>query len=428
MARVIPTRFGAAFPALRHRNFRLFVGGQFVSLCGTWMQSVALGWLVLTMTDSAFAVGMVAAAGSLPVLLFTLQGGALASRSNRLRLVTVLQSLMLVEAAVLAILTWSGQVTLGWVVVLAMSHGLFSAFEIPARQTLLLDLVGRSDLMNAVALNSTTFNVSRVIGPALGGMIMAVTGPAVLFAINAVSYLGVLISLFRIRLDPDLIVPTRARPSMREALEFILNPGWPRTLVIQSAAYTIFGISFLTMLPVYARDALGTGAAGYGWLAAAFGVGAAAGALLLAGFGPAQARGGIALRAGVVVSLSLLLLSVAPVAPLAFLLLVAAGASLATHAITTNTLLQTEAPDALRGHVIGFYAFVVVGLAPFGALQIGVVSELAGVRVAAAVGGVICLIMTLWMTAEIRRTLGGTIDRRRPAPSEAPFNWQERRK
>lgn len=427
MARVIPARLGAAFPALRHRNFRLFVGGQFLSLCGTWMQSVALGWLVLTMTDSAFAVGMVAAAGSLPVLLFTLQGGALASRSNRLRLVTILQGLMLVEAALLAILTWSGHVTLGWLVVLAMTHGLLSAFEIPARQTLLLDLVGRPDLMNAVALNSTTFNLSRVIGPALGGMIMAVTGPAVLFGINAVSYLAVLIGLFRIRLDPDMVVPARTRPSMAEAMRFVLNPGWPRTLVVQSATYTIFGISFLTILPVYARDALGTGAAGYGWLAAAFGVGAAAGALLLAGFGPGRARGRFALRAGVVISISLLLLSVVPVAPLAFLLLVASGASLATHAITTNTLLQTEAPDELRGHVIGFYAFVVVGFAPFGALQIGVVSELAGVRVAAAIGGVICLIMTLWMTSQIRRTLGGAIDRRRSAAADVPFSWQERR-
>jgi len=212
---VTPSRTGTAFRALRHHNFRLFVTGQFISLSGTWMQSVALGWLVLTMTDSAFAVGLVGATGTLPVLLFTLQGGALASRSNRLRMVTILQSLMLVEAVALTALTWSGHVTLGWVVVLALTHGLLSAYEIPARQTLLLDLVGREDLMNAVAINSSTFNLSRVIGPALGGMILAVTGPAVCFGINAVSYLGVLVSLFRIRLDPALVAPARARPSMR---------------------------------------------------------------------------------------------------------------------------------------------------------------------------------------------------------------------
>lgn len=424
---MIPSRTGPAFRALRHHNFRLFVTGQFISLSGTWMQSVALGWLVLTMTDSAFAVGLVGATGTLPVLLFTLQGGALASRSNRLRMVTILQSLMLVEAVALTALTWSGHVTLGWVVVLALTHGLLSAYEIPARQTLLLDLVGREDLMNAVAINSSTFNLSRVIGPALGGMILAVTGPAVCFGINAVSYLGVLVSLFRIRLDPALVAPARARPSMREALQFVLNPGWPRTLVILSATYTIFAMSFLTILPVYARDALGLGAAGYGWLTAAFGVGAAGGALLLAGFGPTRARGHVALRAGVVIGSAILLLSIAPVAPLAFVLLVAAGASLSTNAITTNTLLQTEAPDELRGHVIGFYAFIVVGLAPFGALQVGLVSEFAGVRVAVALGGIVCLAMTLWMTFQIRHTLGGAIDRRKSAQTEESYSWQERR-
>ncbi|MEK7379649.1 MAG: MFS transporter, partial [Gemmatimonadota bacterium] len=221
--------------------------------------------------------------------------------------------------------------------------------------------------------------------------------------------------------------PARARPSMREALQFVLNPGWPRTLVILSATYTIFAMSFLTILPVYARDALGLGAAGYGWLTAAFGVGAAGGALLLAGFGPTRARGNVALRAGVVIGSAILLLSIAPVAPLAFLLLVAAGASLSTNAITTNTLLQTEAPDELRGHVIGFYAFIVVGLAPFGALQVGLVSEFAGVRVAVALGGIICLAMTLWMTFQIRGTLGGAIDRRKSAQTEESYSWQERR-
>lgn len=420
----IPVR-GPAFRALRHRNFRLFITGQFVSLSGTWMQTVALGWLVLTLTDSAFAVGLVGALGALPVLLFTLHGGALASRTNRLRLVTLLQSLMLVEAAVLAVITWTGHVTLGWVIALTLVHGLLSAFEIPARQTLLLDLVGREDLMNALALNSMTFNVSRVIGPAVGGMIMAVTGPAVCFALNAVSYSAVLAGLLRVRLDPDLVVQARTRPSMREALGFITGSAWPRTLVTMTATYTIFAISFLTVLPVYARDVLGTGAAGYGWLTAAFGVGAAGGALALAGFGPVGARGGMALRAGLVIGAVLLVLAAVPIPALAFLCLLAAGAAASVNAITTNTLLQTQAPDDLRGHVIGFYSFIVVGLAPFGALQAGVVSELAGVRIEAALGGLVCLAVTVWMTMAIRRTLERE-DRRTPAPDN-PYSWQERR-
>jgi len=418
---------GTPFGALRHRNFRLFIFGQFVSLCGTWMQGVALGWLVLTLTDSAFAVGLVSAMGALPVLLFTLQGGALADRINRHRALTLLQTGMLLEALVLAVLAYTHHATLPWIIVLALISGLLGAFEIPIRQSFLMDLVGRDNLMNAIAMNSMAFNVSRVIGPALAGIIVAAAGPPVAFFVNAASYLAVIGALLAIRPDPALIVPHRTPPPLAEALRYILAPGWPRTLVTLSTIYTIFGTSFLTVLPVYARNVLGTGAAGFGGLTSAFGVGAAAGALLLAAWGARYRRGLIALRGGLVIGGSLLLMASLPKYPIAFTLLVMGGAAAAISAIVTNTLLQTEAPDHLRGRVIGFYSFIVVGLAPFGALQAGWVGEHLGVRTEAAIGGAIVFLAALWMLTTVRRFTGPPAGERRQAEPVRPYRWGERR-
>jgi len=391
------------FSALRHRNFRLFITGQFVSLCGTWMQSIALGWLVLELTDSAFAVGLVGALGALPVLLFTLQAGAMASRVNRLRAVIVLQSLMLIQAAVLAALTWTGQATLGRIILLAAFSGTLSAFEIPTRHTLVMDLVGRDDLMNAIALHSTAFNVSRVIGPALAGILTASFGPAICFTVNAVSYLAVLAGLLRIQPELAHPAPALSVPSLPATLAYVLAPGWPRALVSLSAIYTIFAVSFLTVLPVYARDVLGTDAAGYGGLTSAFGIGAAAGALVLAALGSRFRQGEVAIRTGLLIGGSLVLLGLLPWLPLALGLLVAGGAALAINAITTNTLLQMEAPEEFRGRVIGVYAFIVVGLGPFGAFQAGWVGEHLGIRLEAVLGGAVCLGATLWAIRQIPR-------------------------
>lgn len=394
---------GGSLGALKHRNFRLFISGQFISLVGTWMQQVALGWLVLTLTDSAFAVGLVSAMGAVPVLLFTLQGGGLASRVNRHRALILLQTGMLLEATALTALTLTGHVTLGWIITLTMVHGTLSAFEIPVRQTFLMDLAGRDDLMSAIAFNSTAFNLSRVVGPAIAGVVTALAGPGLVFATNAVSYLAVLVSLLVIRLDPALVRPRSVAPPLAEAMRYILAPGWPRMLVTMTAVYTVFGISFITMLPVYARDILGTGAAGYGGLTSAFGIGAALAALALASSGGRFRKGGVALRAGLGIGIVLLGAALLPWYPIAFLGLAIGGMAAAVNAIITNTLLQTEAPEHLRGRVIGVYSFIVVGLAPFGGLQAGFVGEHLGVRVGAGIGGAACLVASILMLVHASR-------------------------
>ncbi len=395
-----------AFGALRHRNFRLFLGGQFVSLVGTWMQTVAQGWLVLQLTHSAFQVGLVTTIGTLPVLLFTLYGGVVADRVNKHRFLLVLQSLMLLEALALAVLTATGRVTVGWVMVLAAAQGLFSAFEIPARQAFLGEMTGREDLMTAIALNSSVFNVTRVIGPAIAGLLIAAIGTAACFFVNAASYLGVLWMLSIMR-PPFAGASTglAGRSTFRDGWRYILDTPEPRLLTLLTITFSVFGFSFAPMLPVYASEVLGAGATGYGALMSGVGVGAAAAALFVAAMGHRVQREGrvfafAALFGGVLLATSL----ASRFAP-ALVLLTFAGCTWALTGILTNTLLQTKAPDHLRGRVMGFYSFMVVGMAPFGALQAGFVSEHLGVRTSLAIGGGICVLAAAFAWRRARAQL-----------------------
>ena len=389
----LPAPRSPSFGALRHRNFRYFIFGQFVSLCGTWMQTVALGWLALELSNSALKVGLVTTLGALPVLLLTLYGGVVADRVDKRKALLFLQSLLLAEALVLGLLTAFGAITMPWVYALAVFGGLVSAFEIPVRQSFLVELVGKPDLMNAIALNSSAFNLSRVFGPALAGTIIATMGTAICFFLNTVSFLAVLLALVKIRPDPALAIQAAARrAALREGVAHIFGSPWPRTLVILVAVFCVFGASFIAILPVYARDVLQAGPGGYGALLSAFGVGAAAGALSIAGVGHRFRREPTALWSGVVMGATLVVLGLVHNLPLALAMLVIAGLCMALNAIMTNTVLQTGAPDYLRGQVVGFYSFIVVGLVPFGSLQAGWISERTSTTTAFLIGGSICLV------------------------------------
>lgn len=382
-----------AFGALRHRNFRLFLGGQFVSLSGTWMQTVAQGWLVLQLTHSAFQVGLVTTIGTLPVLLFTLYGGVIADRVNKRRFLLTLQSLMLLEALTLALLTATGRVTVGWVMALAAVQGLLSAFEIPARQSFLAEMTGREDLMTAIALNSSVFNVTRVIGPAVAGLLIAAVGTAACFFVNAASYLAVLwmLAIMRPPFAGARTAPA-GRSTFRDGWRYIIDTPEPRLLTLLTITFSVFGFSFAPMLPVYATEVLGAGATGYGALMSGVGVGAATAALFVAAMGHRVHREGrvfaFATLFGVVLVATSLVGRFGP----ALVLLTLAGCTWALTGILTNTILQTKAPDHLRGRVMGFYSFMVVGMAPFGALQAGWISEHFGVQTSLAIGGGICVL------------------------------------
>lgn len=388
-------RRAATTGALRHRNFRLFISGQFVSLSGTWIQTVALSWLVLEMTDSTLQTGLVATVSALPVLLFSLYGGVVANRVDKRRWLLVLQSLFLLEAIGLGVLTVLGLITVPMIYALAAFGGLVSAFEIPIRQAYLMELVGRTDLMSAIAMNSSAFNLSRVIGPAIAAAVSAAFGVAVCFFVNALSFAGVLLGLWRIDSAAMAGVPVLRRTTFRDGLRHVFGSPLPRALVTVTTTLTLFVSSLLAILPAYAGKELGTGLEGYGGLMSAFGVGAAMGALTLAASGHGLPRDRIAFGAAIGLGVAVILLGLVRAYPAAVFLLVMIGLCLSLNAIMTNTILQTDAPDHLRGQVVGLYAFIVIGLAPFGSAQASLVGEHLGASAPMLVGGAVCLLVSM---------------------------------
>jgi MFS family permease len=382
--------------ALTHYNFRLFFFGQIVSLTGTWMASVAQGWLVLQLTNSAFYVGLVAALGSLGVLLFTLYAGVIADRTDKRRTVTITQTLLMTQAFTLATLAWTGHVTVGAVMVLATALGVVAAFDIPTRQAFLVEMVGKEDLMSAIALNTSVFNATRVVGPVVGGLIMGVAGggtrgPAWCFLLNGLSYLAVIAGLLRMRLPPRPPPPATASvwTSFREVLAYLRADRRAGTLVTLTAIVSLFGFPFLALMPVFARNVLHVDAAGYGLLMASVGGGAVLGALGVALFGARVSKGGLQTAGGVGFGLALVLFATARSFPVAVALLALAGCLMVVNNALTNTMIQSGVPDSLRGRLMGFYSFMFVGMAPLGAFQAGFVAEHWGAPLSIALGGLV---------------------------------------
>lgn len=401
-------RYG--FGALAHRNFRLFLFGQTISLTGTWMQSVAQGWLVLELTNSPFYLGLVSALGSLGVLLFTLYAGVIADRTDKRRTVLITQTLQMLQAFALAALVWSGHVTTESVMILAAFLGVVAAFDIPTRQAFIVEMVGKEDLMNAIALNTSVFNLTRVLGPVIAGLLIGAKGVAICFFLNGVSYLAVIGSLLAMRLPPHIpqLTQLSAWQGFREVLAFLRDDRRVSTLVVLTAIISIFGFPFLLLMPVFARDVLRVGARGYGVLSAAVGLGAVGGALGVAVLGQRIRKGRTLVVAGTAFGLLLMVFASSRAFPLSLALLALVGAAMIVNNALTNTLLQTLVPDHLRGRVMGFYSFMFVGMAPLGAFQAGVFAERIGAPAAVAMGGVISAVavaMAGWRVPELRRAL-----------------------
>jgi len=388
------SRLATAFPALRHRNFQIFYAGFVVSLLGSWMQRVAQSWLVLDLTDSAFYVGLVDAVGMLPVLFFTLYAGVVADRLPRRGIVLATQSGAMVFAFVLAALVYADVVQVWHVVVLASLMGLSNAFDIPARHALMMDLVGRDDLTNAIALNSSAFNATRVIGPSVAGVIIGIIGVAACFLLNGVSYLAVIWALLVLRLPPFRRPEGPRSPwkQLREGFAYMATDVRSRTMVLHIAVFSIFGVPAFVLMPVMARDVLGRGATEFGWMMSAVGVGALAGALGIAVLSYRLRRGKLLSFAAVGFGVFDVAFALSRSLPLTLVALVMLGFSMILMTALTNTLLQTIAPDELRGRVVAFYAWAFLGLGPFGALQAGMVAEKLGTPTALAIGGTACLV------------------------------------
>ena len=387
------------FRALQvHRNFRLFWTGQTVSLIGTWMQQVGVGWLALELTNNAFLVGVVSAAGSFPVLLLSLYGGVIADRRSKLRIVIICQALLLVEAAALWWFAWSGYMNFRWLLALTTLGGVISAFEIPARQAMIVELVSREDLVDAIALNSGGFNLARIVGPSIAAVILAQWGLAWCFGINALSYFAVLASLGRIRLPAWTPVIHLVSPyeQLKQGLSYIRSSRSVSGLMGVIAIYSIFGFQYLTMMPVVARDVLHTGASGYGLLLTFVGIGALTGALSLAGLGGRIRRGRLFNATAYAFAGLTILFSLTRSVHMAAAVLLFLGLTMLINGALANGILQSVVPDELRGRVMATYVFVYVGFTPIGSLIAGVVSRFVGVQWAIFSGGVVMLAYSLW--------------------------------
>jgi MFS family permease len=386
--------WGVTLRALRHRNFRLFFSGQLISLIGTWMQSIAQDWLVYRLTGSVLLLGLVAFLNHIPVLVLAPVAGIVADRSNRHRTILITQSASMILALVLAILTLIGAVEVWHILTLTTLLGVAMAFDIPARQAFLMDMVGRDDLLNAIALNSSMFNAARIIGPAVAGLMVASIGEGWCFVANGVSYVAVIVGLLMMRLAPY------ARPEpigsiiahMAEGLQFARRAAPVRILLVMVGIVSLVAMPYTVLMPVFADDVLHGGARGLGLLMGATGIGALLGALKLASKRGVQGLGGWVWMASVTFGLSLVLfamsrrfwLSVALLMPVGFGMMVQMGA--------TNTLLQVMTPDRLRGRVMALYSMMFIGMAPIGALLGGAVASTIGAPWTVAIGGIACLV------------------------------------
>jgi MFS family permease len=392
-----PPKWATTLRALRHRNFQLFFGGQLISLTGTWMQSVAQAWLVYSMTKSALLLGSVGFASQIPVFLFAPFGGITADRVNRQRLVIATQTCSMILAGILAWLTLSGRVQVWHIFVLASLLGVVNAFDIPGRQSFLIDMVGKEDLMNAIALNSSMFNGARVVGPAVAGILVSKIGEGWCFEANAFSYIAVIVGLLLMK------VRSVPRKSSHSPIEDIIEGfRWVnRTKIIRSLLFLIglvslVGMPYTVLMPVFADKILHGGARGLGILMGATGVGALFGALTLAAKTGIKGLGRWVTITCATLGISLVLFSRSTSFWLSAVLLLPCGYSMMLQMACSNTLIQTIVPDHLRGRVMSLYSMMFMGMAPFGAFFGGALASRTSAPTTVAVGGIACVLGAIW--------------------------------
>jgi MFS family permease len=375
------------FSSLAHRPFRRYWIGLFLSNIGTWMQVVAQGWLVLRLSNSALILGLVGFAGSIPTLLLAPLAGVAADRVDRRRLLLVMQCTQMACALVLATATGFGFVSVPLVGAVAIVNGLSNAFTMPSHQSLFLDLVGREDLLNAISLNSMQFNLSRVIGPMIAGLTIAAFGGTGCFLLNAVSFLAVIAALAVLPPMKKRRAPSRgAWIDLKIGVRFARRREIIFPLLAIAAALAVFGTPAVTLAPLFARKLLHVGPQGLGGMLSAVGLGAAASALLLASRGDFRRKGRAVLLAALGFAAALFGLAISRQYLVSLGCLALLGASMSSSASLINTLLQTSAPDRLRGRVISLYALAWLGLVPIGNLQAGAVAERFGAAAALFVG------------------------------------------
>jgi MFS family permease len=392
------SRLGLAVRALRHRNFQLFFAGQAISLVGTWMQTVAQSWLVYRMTGSTLLLGTVGIASQIPVFIMAPIGGIVADRHNRRRVVLGTQVSSMVLAAVLALLTLSGRIQVWQIMVLAAGLGMVNAFDMPARQAFLIDMVGREDLLNAIALNSSMFNGARIVGPAIAGILVASIGEGWCFFANAVSYIAVIVGLLLMRIEHPANLANQGSPleNIFEGFAFVRNTAPVRAILLLLGIVSFVGMPYAVLMPVFADKILHGGARGLGILMGATGVGALFGAASLAARVGVKGLGKLIAFAAGGFGTSLVLFSLSRIFWLSTVLLVPVGFAMMVQMASSNTLIQAMVPDKLRGRVMAVYSMMFMGMAPLGALSAGAVAHRLGAPRTVLAGGLACIAAAIW--------------------------------
>ena len=381
--------------SLKHRNYRLFFGGQGISLVGTWMQQIALGWLVYRLTDSAFLLGLVSFAGQIPTFILASFAGVLADRYNRHKIIIITQTLAMIQAAILAVLTLTNTIQIWHIISLSVFVGIVNAFDMPTRQSFVIDLVDdKSDLPNAIALNSSMFNAARLVGPTIAGILISVLGEGLCFLLNAISYIAVIIALLMMHIVPKMetIKKEKVLKGLKEGLKYAYNFKPIRVLLLFLGLVSLTGIPYTVLMPIFARDILKGNANTLGFLFGAVGVGALIGAIYLASRKTVLGLGRwIAIASGIF-AMALILFSLSQNLILSLVLMLFTGFGMMVHMASTNTLLQTLVEDDKRGRIMSLYVMAFMGTAPLGSLIAGTLASKFGAPYTIFSGGIICLL------------------------------------
>lgn len=401
-------RIPKTFSALQHRNFRLYVGGQLISGIGTWMQIIAQGWLVYQLSKSELALGVVGFASALPALIITPWGGVVVDRVPKRTLMVLTQSGAMILAFVLSWLTFIDVVQVWHVVVLATGLGVINAFDGPARQAFVVEMVGRADLPNAIALNSMTFNGARIIGPAIGGLLLSWVGPDWCFFWNGVTFLAVIVGLLAMRLPPHQVADSKRSPwqQLRSGLGYAASIVEVRALLLLSLFISVFGITYSTVLPAFVDRVLHQNATAFGALNTAAGIGAISAAFLIARYGDDGRRGRWLTYVAIGFPMVLCIFAFNRSYPMALFLGGLLGVGFMSEFTLLNTLLQTNIVDEMRGRVMSLYTLTFFGLTPFGNLAMGALAEAWGLSKTIALSALLALVgaaYVLWKTPTLRR-------------------------
>ena len=394
------------FRALHYRNYRLFFAGQGISLIGTWMQQIALSWLIYRLTDSVFLLGAVTFCSQVPSFLLGPFAGVAADRFDRHKVLLVTQLLSMLQASTLTVLVLTETVQIWHIMALSAMLGIINAYDIATRQAFVIELVDkREDVSNAIALNSSMFNMARLVGPSIAGILIAAVGEGICFLINALSYLAVLASLLLMRLKPfeRVVEQRKVWQSLKEGFSYAFGFAPIRALILIVALLSLFGMPFSVMMPVFARDILHGGANTLGYLMGASGIGALAGALFLAQRKSVVGLGKVMIFTMLIFGLGLIAFSFSNVLLVSLLCMLVSGFGMIVTMASCNTLLQTIVEDDKRGRVMSLYSMAFMGMAPFGSMLAGTVAEYIGVSYTLAACGLLCAISVTPFALNLRR-------------------------